>query len=127
MKHTSKLTAAILLTGSVSLAVAQTPARSAEFAEQFRQQQALSSGSVSLAFKPAQTPGAAPDQSVQRESFADRFARMQAASSNSGEFKFPVESHGAYAKAQTEDADASRPSLRERFARFFQRGATHVN
>jgi hypothetical protein len=116
MKSMSKSIVAIALAASAGVASAQTPSNAAQFAEQFWQQQALSSGSGSLAFKPAPSPVDAADSSIRSETFAERFARLQAESSSSGEFA--TAPHGAYA------AVGNRPSLRERLARIFQRGAT---
>ncbi len=121
MKSMSKSLVAIALAASAGVATAQTSPNAAHFAEQFRQQQALSSGSGSLAFKPAPSPVDAADSSIRSETFAERFARLQAESSSSGEFA--TAPHGAYANA----AVANRPSLRERLARIFERGATTTN
>lgn len=121
MKSMSKSILAIAFAAAAGVATAQTSPIAAHFAEQFRQQQALSSGSGSLAFKPAPSPAGAADASVRTETFAERFARLQAESSSSGEFA--TAPYGAYATA----ADANRPSLRERLARIFHRGATTTN
>jgi hypothetical protein len=100
MKSKLKLAAVAILLGTATAAAAQTPAGAQGFAAQFEQLQALSSVNP-YTFKPAPVVGnAAPAPA--REPFRQRFAEMQAAASNSGEYAFAPNSNApAYAANST--------------------------
>ena len=104
-------TAAALLLGTATLAVAQT--RTESFADQFKQMQSLQSVGT-YTFKPAPALNSQPTDPVGRQTFADAFAQMQAQSSSSGEWKQPV------AEISTSYASAD-PVGREAFSDMFAR------
>ena len=86
-KQTFKVIAAALLFGTTTLAGAQQSVSRAEaFAAWFKQMQALTGSSAST-FKPRPILRAEPDDPIGHESFAERFASLQAQSSNSAQFQ----------------------------------------
>jgi hypothetical protein len=86
-KHTFKVIAGALLLSTTTLAGAQQSlSRAQAFAAQFKEWQALT-GSTASTFKPRPILRAEPDDPVGHESFAERFASLQAQSSNSAQFQ----------------------------------------
>jgi len=86
----SKLKVAVLavVLGTATVAAAQSPSKAQAFASQLQQFQNLSSTAAgTYTFHPAPALGYKPQDPVGNESFAQRFADMQAASSNSGEWR----------------------------------------
>jgi len=88
-----KVVTLALLLGTATVAAAETPAtqassRAQAFADQLQQFQNLSSTAAgTYTFHPAPTLGYKPQDPVGNESFGQRFADMQAASSNSSEWQ----------------------------------------
>ena len=94
MKSKMKAVAFALLLGTATVSGAQTfalpklgaqatSAQAQRFADQLKQYQNLSStGAGTYTFHPAPAPGSAAQDPIGRESFAQRFADMQAQSSN---------------------------------------------
>jgi hypothetical protein len=105
---TFKVIAGALLLSASTLAAAQSLTRAQTFAAQFKEMQALTGSSAST-FKPRPTLRAEPDDPVGHESFAERFARMQARSSNSSKFQ----------PAPTLTAQAADPVGHQSFAEAF--------
>ena len=78
-----KVVALAVLLGTATVAAAQTPSRAQTFADQLQQYQNLSSTTAgTYTFHPAPTFSIKPQDPVGNESFAQRFADMQAESSN---------------------------------------------
>ena len=109
-----KATAAALLAATATLAVAQTTTEQS-FAEQFKNMQSLQSFGT-YTFKPAPSLGTKPSHPVGNQPFTDRFADMQAESSNSGQWNHPpAEAASAYANRPADPVD------KESFAQMFER------
>ena len=78
-----KVVALAVLLGTATVAAAQTPSRAQTFADQLQQYQNLSSTTAgTYTFHPAPTFSNKAQDPVGNESFAQRFADMQAESSN---------------------------------------------
>jgi hypothetical protein len=109
MKSKLKIAAVALMLGSATVATAQTQTRAQTFADQFQQMQALASTSP-YAFDAPPVFDTRSADPVGNASSAERFAEMQAESSNSSAFEpAPI------LAAQAADP-ASRESFAERFA-----------
>ena len=109
-----KATAAALLAATATLAVAQTTTEQS-FAEQFKNMQSLQSFGT-YTFKPASGLGTKPSHPMGNQSFTDRFADMQAGSSNSGQWnRPPTEAASTYANRPADPVD------KESFAQMFER------
>lgn len=80
--------AAVAVLFSAGTSMAQTSTSAQTFAAQLEQYQSLSG--TGPAWKAQAALPTTPDDPVASESFADRFARMQAESSKSGEFQQQV-------------------------------------
>jgi hypothetical protein len=85
MSSKLKVVALAVMLGTATVAAAQSTSRAQAFASQFQQYQALS-GTGTYNFRAGPKFGTAQDP-VGNESFSQRFADMQAASSNSGEWR----------------------------------------
>jgi hypothetical protein len=109
MKTKLKAVALAVLLGTATIAAAQSPSQAQTFASQLQQYQALS-GTGTYTFNAAPTFNT-PQDPVGNESFAQRFADMQAASSNDSDM---------YQETQpTLSAKASDPEPKEPFAQRF--------
>jgi len=86
MKRNVKIAALILMVGATTLASAQTPDRADRFADKYRQMQAQSSWAPTYANKRQAAVSSSPRETLARESFEERLARMQDESSNSSGF-----------------------------------------
>jgi hypothetical protein len=110
MSSKLKVVALAVLLGTATVAAAQSPSEAQTFASQLQQYQALS-GIGTYTFHAAPKFGNAPQDPVGNESFAQRFADMQAASSNDSDM---------YQETQpTFSAKASDPEPKEPFAQRF--------
>jgi hypothetical protein len=105
-----RATIGMLLLGAATLAVAQTRAQS--FTDQFKQMQSLQSVGT-YTFKPAPALSGKPTDPIGKQSFADTFSGMQAASSNSGEWDRE--------NPTTLASEAADPVGREPFSTMFSR------
>lgn len=85
MKSPLRIAAVAVLLSAATTSMAQTPTRAQVFAAQLEQYQSLSG--TGPAWKTPSAPSSTQDDPVASESFADRFARMQAESSKSSEFQ----------------------------------------
>ncbi len=94
------ITAALLI-GAATVASAQT--RADAFADQLRTMESLQSVGT-YTFKPAPSVSSKPTDPIVRETFVDRFAAMQAESSNSGQWKGPEQAAPAFARAPADPA-----------------------
>ena len=110
MKTKLKAIALAVLLGTATVAAAQSPSQAQTFASQLQQYQALS-GTGTYTFRAAPTVNNKAQDPVGNESFAQRFADMQAASSNDSDM---------YQETQpTLSAKASDPEPKEPFAQRF--------
>jgi hypothetical protein len=107
-----RITTAALFLGSATTAFAQTQAES--FADQFKTMQSLQAVGT-YTFKPTPKVNGKPTDPVFKQSFADNFAAMQAAASNSAQWNGPEGDLGAstYASAPAD------PAVKEPFANSF--------
>lgn len=85
MKRSLNIAAIAVLLSAATTSMAQTSTPAQTFAAQVEQYQALSG--TGTAWHPQSVASGTPDDPVMSESFADRFARMQAESSKSVEFQ----------------------------------------
>jgi hypothetical protein len=87
VKRTLKIAALVLTLGTTTLAAAATTDQVERFADRHRQMQALSSGAPTYANRTQRAASSASREALVRETFDERFARLQDESSNSSGFE----------------------------------------
>jgi hypothetical protein len=110
MKTKLKVVALSVLLGTATVAAAQSPGEAQTFANQLQQYQALS-GTGTYKFHAAPKFSSTPQDPISKESFSQRFADMQAASSNDSDMWQET--------SPTLSANAADPEPKEPFAQRF--------
>jgi hypothetical protein len=95
-----RTTITALLLGTATLAVAQT--REQSFADQLKQMQSLQAMGT-YTYKPTPILSSKPTDPIGKQSFADTFSGMQAASSNSGQWNPPARQSGSTYASESAD------------------------